>query len=314
MNNSTDYLNSTNFSIFIDKINYEISILGLSFLIEFICIYITLKSKKKILKVEFTLLINAFIANFGFKMRFFLKSFGHLKQDLTMDNFFCSTIFVLESSYSIYFFILFYYSMYHLSLLSRSKLCLWLYKNINNCTIMNIYLIIIFICITFTYILIIFFSQNIKIVKDIQICPCYENADYLDNKLILSMSFMIIPALLTLLNYFFCQVVLINRVYFMKKGSKVNQKHNRQKLFVILKFFFIVLYCELNAILSSLNIIVKFFNLKNFSFNFRIIYQFLVYVNLLTSIFLLLIHEKLKQELFIFIKNCFKFIPKIRFK
>lgn len=284
--------------------------LPLSLLADIFCIFLIKEARKTLIKIEFYLLTALTLAQIYLKI-YFLSFYIVFSSKIKIKFFLCLIIYSLRNSSTQYFLTLFYYSLFHLSFISRNKhflkLNLFIKKPKN-----FIKFIIVTTTISFVYSFsFAFYFQKEIFVTEAKYCSIKPEWEYGQNvNLIWDMIFETFPTILTNFTYYLCSFLIIRKIFFKKIGSSISQLRHYRRLFkVILKFCFFNTLSNVNIIVLILICVQLGFKKKLIVSYLNFFYKLFIYLTYMQSIFLLFIHVKLKAQ---FLEFLFKIFHKIK--
>lgn len=301
--NISIYFNISLQSINGEKINYNnfplieiIYLLSLSF--EFLCLYVTFKAKMNLIKIEYYLLISMNLVFVSIKIKITLDEYLS-KKNWSSSQYLCLFLYSLNFFNIQFYSILLFYSIFHLTCLKISPCLTFVKEKLQKIKFFLIYSVSIgFFSLLFHFLYGFYFRKKFFSSKNsTNNCYYYYNSTDKLTKLQVLLTFGIqtIFALMSLLNYGFCQMLLLKRILF--KSNLIKKRKDKQNFRIIFKFFIFSFISSL----SVFSVIFNFFKIF-FVFDFLInMYDYLskitIYFSLLNPLILIFVNDKLKQEL-----------------
>lgn len=226
--------------------------ISFSILIELFCLYLVKKSKCKLNKSEYVILIAINILFILTKVFWFLNVFQFMLDHSFFGEFGClffNAFYIVNFNN---FFTMFYFSLIHISSMSRNKCFIQLHKFTSN---QKNYIYIISFLIPFSYGIFCLFLNAYK--NYFFSMKCLINFIKLSNLVNTTFYFFIYsPLLFGILNYIICICLLLIRYYFSKVNSIAKLKRLKNYLIISLKlllFSFVFLLNWLNIALINIS-------------------------------------------------------------
>lgn len=277
----------------------ELIVCLITFLFDFVIFFLIMRLKKKLIQIEFGLLLS-FCINFIFiRLKLIIDLFFVSETILPIKRFLCIGYLMLDSFIAEYFFILFYYSLFHLTIwLQRNKIR----KLVRNTNFLIFYLILssILSFITgYSHISIKygFFVQNYEL--------CTINETKFPVKLLLVNLIYTIPAFAANFIYASMDLSLIKRLI-LKKISKIQLQRDRKNLIILSKFLCFSILSNLVSFWWVLLIAQNFFSSQILDTTISLINNLVIITGSFNSLILIFVHDKLKEELFNILKSLIK--------
>lgn len=283
---------------------------ALSVIFEFLCLVVVIKAKKILIKLEFYLIISICVSTIMIKINTVFFIFILFKNVLAMPQFLCIFLYSLGSFLSFTFFVLLYYSLFHITILNRTKTFVKLNDFLRKPKTFLTFLFITLIS-TFTVSLTFFIISKDKIYSKLfQNYHCLSFfIDKSFSKLVVLINvYNILPASLTNIIYIASQFLILSS-YCKKSGTEKNDKRRKNLHRIILKFFFFSIFSD---ILIILFLFCFFDDFESFFFMLTAV-LFLIFISI-ESIFLILIHNILRKELLKLFKTLGNSLLKILFE
>ena len=280
----------------------------ISISIDLVFVFIIKKAQKKLVKIEYYLLMALLINLILMKI---LESTIYIIYT-AVSRIFCIFFYsFLWTSWIQYFWILFYFSLYHLSSLGAVKFFFKLKIVIQKPIHFIIYNLVV-LSVFFAYLLIIcFILQNDIFDSKYQNCSLQSKWKYFESTIILFLILAhVFPSIMTITVYNTSSILIIKRILIKKSNYSINElRHYSKMLKVLIKFFLFNLFSNLNLsflIVLSINFIFRKIDLRIIIFYLDTISFNAVYFQTLV---LSMAHNRLKKELILNLKsilNCLK--------
>lgn len=299
----------------VSEFTFNYTIFALSFItiiVDLVLIFVIKRVQKKFVNVEFYILITLII-NFIFIKIVNIIITIFLSKTIVRSKIFCllSYSFLWTSTIQ-YFFILFYYSLYHLSSLGTTKFFLklkTLIKKTNYFLIYNLTTLIFLFVYTFSFC---FILQNDIFYSEYQHCDLQSKwKNYETLNLFYIVLAHVFPSILTINVYSISSCLIIKRIFIKKLNYSLHElRHYSKMLKVLIKFFLLNILSNTNIlylILISINYILKAIYLKLIIHYLSV---FAIYAVFFHALILVVVHNRLKKELVLNLKNVFSYLKR----
>lgn len=266
-----------------------------SILIDFLMIFIVLKSKKKLVDNEFWIFIFLTIFLILIKIWNYYVALFKKKGFKSNKNLVCISIYSLTSINMDYYMILLFYSLFHLSIIRQTKIFQILFRLTRSQKILFFYTFSTFLL---SYIVIWisqYFDQNNRFVFDEKKSICNQNENLNLSIILINQLFISVIPFLT----GFIYIIIIILILFKQKS--------KQFFKTSIKFLIFSLFSLLMPIHS---LVFIFYYIYTKSLFFKLLFSFIGILSLFQlffhSIILLLIHKVIKQNLYDFFRTNFR--------
>lgn len=297
----------------IETINYNFESIGitvvyfglLSIVFEFICILVVFKAKNNLIKLEFYLINSICLSTIIVKIyTLFLIIILSNQNRLLIPKFLCIFLYSIGSFLSFSFFVLFYYSLFHITILNRNKHFVKLNDILKN---PKVFLVFLFITLVTTYTFSLTFftlsKDNIysKLSQNYYCLGLFFDKSFGKLAILINL-YNILPAVLTNIIYIVSQFLILSS-YFKKGKNDIRKKKLHR---ITLKFFSYSIFSDITIILFLLSLLDYFESL----FFILTAITFLIFL-IVESFFLILIHNILRKEFFKLLKSLINSLLKI---
>lgn len=273
-----------------------------SYICDAILIIVLIKSKSLLIKTEVFILFFFCFYLILTKLKFTHDLFAFNK-NIHYNKTFCIVMFTSITIDPQLYFVLFYYSIYHFSLIDRKKIFLKVNFYVKKKNFFFIYCMVTLILMLTTVIVLTFSLNELKSNRQRSGQCFFYKLSLIEG--ILYDSLIQIPAALTITVYLICMGVILKRIN--DKRSLLTER-SKKKFWIIFKFF-------LFTILSNSMVLIWFFDIIDFFSNkeseivaklIRIFMQISIVVFQAQSFLIIFIHKKLKITIKKLLFNFFK--------
>lgn len=287
-NSNTTCKNDTSGLNFCQECNFFIPtickqiLLIISIFLCFVILIVVINSRKHLIKIEFVILLYLSFILIFIKIKLFVQT--KLSNNNKFEYIF---YYILETSVSQYYFLIFYYSIFHLTIWFGKKIRK-LITNLNFFIFFSIISTTLGILNTFLVISI----KNDSYQDEFKLCIFDFERSY-SVKIILINLIYTIPAMLVFLIYCFLNFFLLKKIIFKKKS--IVKLHSDVKNFRIIFLFSIFSLISNVACLLWLSELIKlYFENETLTFLFCVLTELIIFFDFLSSIILLFSHRKLQ--------------------
>lgn len=262
---------------------YNLSIA--SIFIDLMLILIVIKSARKLVLNEVWILISLTIFLIFNKVFHYFIAFNETKGFFSHKNYTCISVYSFLSLIFEYYFILLFYSLFHLSIFGQTKNFKILYRLTRSSKVFFVYVSSSFFFIYFILWLLLYFDQNERFVfnEKSKICKKY-NSQKMSKMLLFQLAQIFLPITTS-----FVYMTIIYLILFKENSNKF--------LNVSIKFFLFSLFSSL-MIIQVFSFIFEIILKTRFSYNLSFFIEIIAFFQqIFHSIILLLIHKILKKSL-----------------
>lgn len=287
------YKNDTDSLYFYQKCNFSVPaickqiLLITSIILSCLTLIVVVKSKKHLIKVEFGILLYLSFILIFVKIKLFIQNKQFNSDKSHSNKFQCILYYVFDNLVPHYYFLLLYYSIFHLTIWFGKKIR-ELITNVNFFIFFSISSTLLGIINT----LLIISIKYDSFLFDFKFCAIDANQFYSIKILLINLIY-IIPAMLTTLIYCFLNFFLLKNIICMKK-SPIKLHSDFKNFRIVFLFSIFSLVSNVNSLVWLNEIIQIYFENKISFFLHCALIELMYFSDFFTSIIVLFCHRKLQ--------------------